>query len=350
MRSLQSKATDWREDLRINTHKTGFVIVVFMFLYMMVGFIADLCLYMQFYAMTQTTDMPSLQVTAKRIATLHEFPYATLSMLGVAGVSLLIVYYFHQKMVMLGTDYHEVTSDSTILSERQLYNVIEELKIAAGMRFMPKVYIIEADYMNAFASGFTEKSAMVAITRGLIENLDRSELQAVMAHELSHIRHNDIRLSLTVLALSNIMLIVIDILFRGVLYGQSRKGNNGFVVVILVIRFMLPIITLLLMLYLSRTRELMADTGSVELTRDNEPLGRALIKIHENTLINYDKCKTAYIKTPNEGIRHASYFYDPLYANIKSFSSLNSMFSTHPPLNARLKALGIEYRVHNDGT
>ena len=86
---------------------------------------------------------------------------------------------------------------------------------------MPKVYVIDADYMNAFASGYSEKSAMVAITQGLISKLNRAELQAVMAHELSHIRHMDIKLTLMAAVLSNITLIVIDLLFRSVIFGQG---------------------------------------------------------------------------------------------------------------------------------
>ena len=116
--------------------------------------------------------------------------------------------------MLLGTDYHEITpTTARNLSDKQLYNIVEELKIAAGLQYMPKIYLIEADYMNAFASGYSEKSAMVAITRGLMAKLDRSELQAVMAHELSHIRHLDIKLTLMASVLANLMVMVLDIFF-----------------------------------------------------------------------------------------------------------------------------------------
>ena len=129
-------------------------------------------------------------------------------------------------IMLLGTEYYEITPESARnLNEKQLYNVVEEMKVAAGLRYMPKVFLIEADYMNAFASGYSEKSAMVAITRGLFEKLDQAELQAVMAHELSHIRHMDIKLTLTVAILSNIILIVLDILFYSMLF--KRNGRNG---------------------------------------------------------------------------------------------------------------------------
>lgn len=332
LKQYQVKATDWRGALELNKSRTRNVVILFVLIYLVVGFIIDLYIYAQ--------NQP-LEDTAKSIATFKVFPLGTLGMLGVAGLSLLVAFILHEKVTLLGTEYHEVTSDSTVLEERQLYNVVEELKIAAAMRFMPKIYIIEADYMNAFASGLSEKSAMIAITRPLLQKLDREELQAVMAHELSHIRHDDIRLTVMVLVLSNIMLIVMDILFRGILYGRSKK-DNGIIFIILIARFLLPILTLLLMLYLSRTREFMADTGSVELTRSNEPLARALIKIHENTKEEYEATERAYANTPHEEVRRATYFYDPNYAGIKSFASINTLFSTHPPLAERLKALGIE--------
>jgi heat shock protein HtpX len=125
-------------------------------------------------------------------------------MLGIAGISLLVTYSMYDKLMLSGTQYHEITAKTAQnTAEQQLYNVVEEMKIAAGLRYMPRVFIIDANYMNAFASGYSEKSAMVAITRGLMEKLTRDEMQAVMAHELSHIRHMDIKLTLTASVLAS---------------------------------------------------------------------------------------------------------------------------------------------------
>ena len=114
-------------------------------------------------------------------------------MLAIAGITLLITFSMYDKIMLLGTDSREITPETASLNlqEKQLYNVVEEMKVAAGLTFMPKVFIIEANYMNAFASGYSEKSAMVAITRGLMEKLDRAEMQAVMAHELASYRHHE---------------------------------------------------------------------------------------------------------------------------------------------------------------
>lgn len=331
------KATDWREAIKKNQRNTRNVIVLFLLIYLAIGILIDIYLHS-----TAIPHVP-INVALTDLMTFKILPIATILMLIIALGSLTIALLFHKGLVMLGTDYHEVKSDdSRNPAEKQLYNVIEELKIAAGLNFMPKVFIINADYMNAFASGYSEKSSMVAITQGLMQKLDRDELQAVMAHELSHIRHNDIRLTLTVAILSNLMLIAIDLVFRGILYSPRRGRGNNIVLVIIILRFVLPIITVLLMLYLSRKRELMADAGSVELLRNNEPLARALIKIdgdHKTNAVVYNQ---AYANTPNEQVRHAAYLYDPEEAGISAFKSINDIFSTHPTLEVRLKALGIE--------
>ena len=251
-------AGDWREQIRINQRKTRMVIAFFIAVYCVVGFIADVFVLETMY--------PHITVQQSISALLHlqVIPYATLLMVGFAAVSLLITYSLYDRIMLLGTEYHEITPKTAQnVQEQQLYNVVEEMTVAAGLQYVPRVFIIEADYMNAFASGYSEKSAMVAITRGLIDKLDRAELQAVMAHELSHIRHYDIKLTLMVAVLSNILLIVIDILFYSAIFrrNDNRRDDNRLLMVIMVLRYVLPILTVLLALFLSRTREYMADAG-----------------------------------------------------------------------------------------
>jgi heat shock protein HtpX len=249
---------------------------------------------------------------------------------------------------LLGTNYREITPEAASLQEKQLYNTVEEMKVAAGLHYMPRVFLIEADYMNAFASGYSEKSAMIAITKGLLEKLDRAELQAVMAHELSHIRHLDIKLTLMASVLSNLMLMLIDILFYGVLFSRDRRrdegGTNWLVTVIIILRYVLPLITVLLMLFLSRTREYMADAGSAELTRDNEPLARALLKIKNDYDIHQEHYATEYQSTPHEAVRRESYIFDPVTAGFSAKSALSDTFSTHPSVEKRLAALGFKVK------
>ena len=332
-----ASAADWREQLKRNERKTRWVIATFIAVYIGVGCIVDL------FVLSSMYPQASLGQCAYALVTLQALPYATMIMAGLAVISLLVTYSMFDRIMLLGTDSHEVTPETARnLQEKQLYNVVEEMKVAAGLQFMPKVYIIEANYMNAFASGYSEKSAMVAITRGLMEKLDRAELQAVMAHELSHIRHHDIKLTLMVAVLSNILLIVIDVLFYTLIFRRDRRDNNGLLMVIMVLRYVLPIITVILAMFLSRTREFMADAGSVELMRDNEPMARALLKISQDHQSHAEEYAEQYGQTAHEQVRQASYLFDP--SDIDPVKSLSSAFSTHPSVDKRLQALGFNLK------
>ena len=334
---------NWRRQLQNNEHRSKFVIGVFVLIYVALGLIIDLYLHPEL-------DKFSLSQAIWFLLTFKVTPVATLLLGGVAIISILITYAWHDRIMMLGTKWHEITAAKPrSLNEQQLYNVVEELKIAAGLRYMPKIYLIEADYMNAFASGYSEKSALIAITRGLLNKLERSELQAVMAHELSHIRHHDIKLTLMASVLSNITLIAIDIIFRSVIFGgRGRKRNEGGLLIIIVaLRFLLPLITILLLLYLSRRREFMADAGAVELTRDNSPLAKALLKITDDHQDNKEKYQEAYITTPHEEVRRAAYIFDPKQLGISLQQAAGEIFSTHPSIEARLQALGFLNKNNN---
>lgn len=345
-------APNWRDQIRMNQKRTRFVIASFILLYMIVGFVID-CLIVSSTSGTQHmitdtgrviithTPLPDIIIS---LLTLQIVPLATIVLGCIAIIALWITYSFHDKIMLLGTEYKQVDERCTDPLERQLYNVVEEMKVASGLSFLPKIFIIEADYMNAFASGYSEKSAMVAITRGLLTKLNRAEMQAVMAHELSHIRHMDIKLTLTVAVLTNIMLIAVDIVFRGVLYSRNRREDNKLLIVVMLLRIFLPLVTILLSLYLSRTREYMADAGCVELMRDNEPLAHALMKIHQDYQSNSNRYAQELSHTAHEDVRRAAYIFDPTVAGFNSAMPLSGLFSTHPPIEKRLAALGFEQR------
>lgn len=329
---------NWREQLKRNQRKTRSVILLFIAIYVGVGLLVDVVI------LQSTYPGLSLEQCLGALLTLKAVPYATLIMGAVAIISLFAAYALYDRIMLMGTEYREITPETAAnLQEKQLYNVVEEMKVSAGLQYMPKVFIIEANYMNAFASGYSEKSAMVAITRGLMEKLDRAEMQAVMAHELSHIRHLDIKLTLMVAILSNILLIVIDMLFYSVIYRRDRRGDNRLVLIIVVLRYVLPILTVLLTLFLSRTREYMADSGAVELMRDNEPMARALLKISQDHEQHAEQYNEEYGNTPHEQVRQASYLFDP--SSFDPVKSLSSAFSTHPAIDERLDALGFKRKT-----
>jgi len=344
LHDYSQQAVNWRESIRRNRSRTYQVIGLFVLIYIALGVVLDLFIRAEFFYPT----VPLGEIF-KALITFQILPIATIVTLIIALVSLWVTYAMCDKIMLLGTHYKQLTGDSKgSLMEQQIYHVVEEMTIAAGMKYTPKVYLIDADYMNAFASGYSEKSAMVAITRGLAEKLNRSELQAVMAHEISHIRHQDIKLTLTAVVLSNLMLMIIDILFYSVIFSGGRRGRGGrgggnyLFLIIMILRFLLPLITVILTLYLSRTREYMADAGAIELMRDNKPLANALIKIQQDHQLNREQYSQSYRQTAHEAIRRESYIFDPIQSGIESVKSVSETFSTHPGFEKRLAALGFK--------
>jgi heat shock protein HtpX len=339
--NLSGRSVDWRKSLRANNRKTYMVMGLFFFIYFALGMLVDTYMVIGVYP-----EAPLSQIILALI-TFKIFPIATVVMVAIAGISLFVTITLNNRLMLLGTEYREINPNTAhTFAEKQLYNIVEELKIAAGLRYMPKVYIIHANYMNAFASGYSEKSAMVAITEGLMQKLNRSELQAVMAHEISHIRHLDIKLTLVASLLANLMIMVLDMFFYQAMFGGRRSNDdrkNMLAVVIMVLRYLLPLINILLLLYLSRTREYMADAGCVELLRDNQALASALLKISGDYATHHDEYAAVSQQTSHENVRREAYIFDPASAGIKGFVSLTDMFSTHPNIKDRLAALGFKY-------
>lgn len=215
----------------------------------------------------------------------------------------------------------------------ELIRIVENLSIAAGIP-QPKVYLIDDTAPNAFATGRDPQHASVAVTRGLLEKLDRPELEGVMAHEISHITNYDIRLTSMVVVLVGVIALVSDFFLRSLWFGggdrdndNNHGGSNGVVVLIgIVLAVLAPLAATLIQLAVSRKREFLADASGALLTRYPEGLARALEKIagdHEP------------LEVANKATAHM-YFANPL----KDYSGkINSLFSTHPPFEERVKAL-----------
>lgn len=303
--------------LVINELKSKIVIGLFFALYALIGLLLDTIIY----------NMPSLSYGFYSLLTFRVFPMATTGMIIFGAVSMLITYTMYDKIMLYGHEYRQIDPSEAQGFEKRLYDMVYTLAKKAALGYMPRVYIINADYLNAFASGFSRDSAMVAITAGLINRLEEDEIEAVMAHEISHIRHGDIKLTLLTSVLANIMLFITNI---GVMFfGGSRdsSGARAAKTVLFALQFILPIITAVLSMFLSRTREYMADAGSAELTGDRTAMANALIKIHNDySTVTYEDEGGEY--------RKAAYIFEP--------KSLASLFSTHPTLQERLRALGFE--------
>ena len=215
----------------------------------------------------------------------------------------------------------------------QLLNVVREMSIAANVP-MPHVYLIDDTAPNAFATGRDPKHASVAVTTGLLEKLDREELQGVLAHEMSHVRNFDIRFSLIVGVMVGVIAILADFFLRFTFWGggrgRDRDGGGGAQAIVFVIAIVLailaPLISRFIQLAVNRQREYLADASGVELTRNPYGLERALAKISGDPEV---------LEVANRGTQHM-YFTNP----IKKFEQRSSgLMSTHPPVLDRINRL-----------
>jgi heat shock protein HtpX len=259
-----------------------------------------------------------------------------LGLLGVFGVVAIvwsiIGYYTGDKMVLAVSGARRVTH----AEEPQLYNVVEEMTIAAGLPQVPAVYVLDDAAPNAFATGRDPQHASVAVTRGLIERLDREELQGVIAHEMSHIRNYDIRFQTLVGILVGMIALVADFFLRWSFWGGMGRrrggGNSGgdqaqaiFMVVALVLAILAPLAAYAVQFAVSRRREYLADASAVELTRNPLGLARALNDIAADP---------RPLKSANRATAHL-YVENPL----KKTKEATGVFDTHPPVRQRIAVL-----------
>jgi heat shock protein HtpX len=257
------------------------------------------------------------------------------SMLIAIGLGLaasLFSYFLGDSLVLTVSGAKEIDPQAA----PELYNDVSEMALAANLP-MPKVYLIDDTAPNAFATGRDPKHASVAITVGLLQKLDREELQGVMAHELSHVRNYDIRFSLMVGVLVGSIALLADFFLRFTFWGGARRsrrdsdsGGGGLQVVIMLVAISLaiaaPFMARLVQMSISRQREYLADASGVELTRNPRGLEQALAKI---------ALDTEPLEVANRATQHL-YFENP----IKGASGKTSnMFSTHPPVLDRINRL-----------
>ncbi|HVO76830.1 MAG TPA: zinc metalloprotease HtpX [Candidatus Bathyarchaeia archaeon] len=250
-----------------------------------------------------------------------------------ALVMSLSAYYTGDKMVLAVSRAKRIEKHDA----PQLFNVIEELSIAAGLP-MPTVYVIDDTAPNAFATGRDPKHASVAITTGLLQKLNRDELQGVMAHELSHVGNRDILYATMVGILVGSIAMMSDFFLRSFFWGggRRRRSSSGgaagviLIVVAIVLAILAPVCARLLQLAVSRQREYLADASAAKLTRYPEGLASALEKISSDKEV---------LEVANRATQHL-YIVNPIKPFEKRAANL---FSTHPPIQdriARLRAMG----------
>jgi heat shock protein HtpX len=245
-------------------------------------------------------------------------------------------YFGGDRLVLAASDAREIDRANPPDTLTQLMNVVEEMRLASGQP-MPRVYVIPDTAPNAFATGRDPKHASLAVTSGLLEKMDREELQGVVAHEMSHIRNFDIRFMLLIGVMVGTIALIADwflrISFWSGVGGRRRgssEGGGGAMAVVAIVALLLsvlsPIIGRLVMLAASRRREGLADVSAVELTRNPLGLAAALRKIADDPEV---------LEVANKATQHL-YIVNPIKAFEKRSSS---MWDTHPPLAERIQVL-----------
>jgi len=244
----------------------------------------------------------------------------------------VLSYWRSDKIVLAMTRAKPITSENA----PELYRVVENLAITAGLP-MPRVYLIPEKAPNAFATGRDPEHAVVAVTEGLLEKLDRSELEGVISHELSHVGNRDILVSTVVVVLVGFISILADMFMRSMMFGgrsNNDRGNSGgyLILIGIALSILAPIAATLMQLAISRKREFLADASGALLTRYPEGLASALQKISsDSTPMRVATNTTSHL-----------WLADP-FKGKKKRSFMHRLFQTHPPTEERIKALrGLE--------
>lgn len=245
-----------------------------------------------------------------------------------SGLSSFFSYYYSDRIV-LGVSKARPADKN---NDREFFTVAENLSIATGLP-MPKLYVIEDSAMNAFATGRNPENAVVCATTGLLDKLNRTELEGVVAHEISHIKNYDIRLMSLVAVMVGMIALLADMFLRMSFFGGGRdkKEGGGVILVIgLIFAILSPIVASLIKMAISRRREFFADASAVGITRQPSGLISALQKISDN----HDPLEVANKATAHLYIENP--FKDKSKSGVSMFSKL---FNTHPPVEERIKAL-----------
>ena len=240
-------------------------------------------------------------------------------------------YYYSDKIVLSINRAREATPEQN----KKLNNILDGIMVASGLEHRPRLYVVDDPQPNAFATGRNPENSVICVTTGLLEKMDYYELEGVVAHELSHIKNYDIRLSAVVSVMVGFIVMLADWVSRALFWGvgdrdNDSKGNPILMLIGLICLILAPIFGQLMQLALSRRREFLADASAVELTRNPDGLISALEKLDGDR---------SQLKTANNSTAHM-FIVNPFKTNLKSGrKDRTSLFSTHPSIEARIEAI-----------
>lgn len=288
------------EDIKRNKIKTGFIISVYVIIITLI-----------FYYICYALDFGVFSIVFALIVSI---------------ASAWGSYYYSDKIVLSINKARPATEEEN----KQLINIFDALMISSGLEYRPKLYIMESDQPNAFATGRDPKHSVICVTTALLEKLDYYEIESVIAHEMGHIKNYDIRLSAVLTVMVGLVIILSDYFSRAFLWSRfddDNRGSNGIMVLVSIILLALAgFFGQLMKLAVSRKREFMADASSVEFTRNPDALISALTKLDsdQSTLSQANNStENMYIVTPFKGKQKKS----------------TNWFSTHPSIEDRIEAI-----------
>ena len=256
---------------------------------------------------------------------IHTIPFVLIG----TGIWFLIAWAGHSSFIRMATGSKPLDR----VENKRVYNLIENLCISQGMK-TPKIYIIDDDSLNAFASGINNSSYSVSLSKGIIDKLDDDELEGVMAHELTHIKNRDVRLLIVSIIFVGIFSFLAELAFRSLRFAGSgrkskdSKGSGAIILIAIVITAVAYFISMLLRFGISRRREFLADAGSAEMTKKPYALANALRKISGDPLIEAVQSRDV-----------AQLFIDNPKPSTHKTASWDNMFATHPSVEKRIELL-----------
>lgn len=295
------------QDIRNNKIKTGFIVSLFVIVIALI-----------IYYICMAFDLGYMSIIIAMIFSI---------------ASAWASYYYSDKIVLSINRARPASSEQY----QKLNNILDGLMVSSGLSDRPKLYVVDDQQPNAFATGRNPKNAVICVTTGLLEKMDYYELEGVIAHELSHIKNYDIRLSAVVSVMVGFMVILTDWVSRALFWGRfsdddnnDNSGNPVLMLIGLICLILAPIFGQLMQLALSRRREYLADASAIELTRNPDGLISALQKLDADT---------NQLRTANNSTAHM-YIVNPFKSNLKNGKRRKTnLLSTHPSIEDRIEAI-----------
>jgi heat shock protein HtpX len=306
MKSVGLQTQIWENNIKSGALLILFPVVIFGLVWLFIFFILE---------------NPEQRIYMTNQAFVRYVPWVTVAVLG----WFLIAFFSHTRMIQKATGSIPLERSEN----KRIYNLVENLCIANGMK-MPVINLIEDDSLNAFASGINSSSYTISLSRGIINKLSDAELEAVIAHELTHIRNRDVRLLIVSIIFVGIFAFLTEALFRTVRFGGKGKKDGKVILIALLLALVGYLLSSIFRFALSKKREYMADAGSAMMTKNPLALASALEKVSEDPRIEAVSRKDVaqlFIDNPQEKEKKNNSF------------SFSSIFATHPPIEKRIELL-----------